>query len=138
LQIKNLGSGTAPKHGAGTFVLSDSNGYLDCKTKSTKNPLIMKKTLLCILLSAPLVTFAQQSGTISGVITYFFNDNFGDRPDVGAKVYVFKEKVVPPGVFEYSTLDTFRVVNNYRELESLDKEMSEQEKESIKKYGHRN
>jgi hypothetical protein len=98
----------------------------------------MKRTLLCVLLSAPVFAFGQQSGTISGVITYFFNDNFGDRPDVGAKVYVFKEKVVPPGVFEYSTLDTFRVVNNYRELESLDKEMSEQEKESIKKYGHRN
>lgn len=98
----------------------------------------MKKFLLLIFLSSPLLTFGQ-SGIISGVITYFFNDNFGNRPDVAATVYVFKEKIIPPGGYEYSTLDTFRVVNSYRELERIykivDQEMSEEQRQTMKKYG---
>lgn len=97
----------------------------------------MRKLLFCVLLSTPLLSFGQ-SGTISGVITYFFND-FVDRPDVGSRVFVFEEKIIPPGVYEYSTLDTFRVVNSYRELQQIYKiisqEMSEREKEPMKTCG---
>ncbi len=31
-----------------------------------------------------------QKATIKGVITYFFNKNYGDKPDVGAKIYIRK------------------------------------------------
>ena len=97
----------------------------------------MKRLFFCILLSVPLLSFGQ-SGTISGVITYFVND-FVNRPDVGARVFVFKEKIVPPGVHEYCTLDTFRIVSSYRELQQIYKivnqQMSDQEKEPMKKCG---
>ena len=97
----------------------------------------MKRLLFCIFLSVPSISLAQ-SGTISGVITYFLND-FKGRPDVGARVYVFHEKIVAPGVYEYSTLDTFKVVNSHRELEKIYKivnqEMTGEEKEPTKKYG---
>jgi hypothetical protein len=29
---------------------------------------------------------------LTGVVTYYFNENFGDRPDVGAEVYILSEK----------------------------------------------
>jgi hypothetical protein len=29
-----------------------------------------------------------EDATISGVITYFFNNNYGDKPDVGATIYI--------------------------------------------------
>ncbi len=31
-----------------------------------------------------------QKANLKGVITYFFNNNFGDKPDVGAKIYIRK------------------------------------------------
>jgi hypothetical protein len=31
-----------------------------------------------------------QKATIKGVVTYFFNNNYGDKPDVGAKIYIRK------------------------------------------------
>src|SRR3989304_1308510 len=30
---------------------------------------------------------AFKNGTLKGIVTYLFNDNFGDKPDVGSKVY---------------------------------------------------
>jgi len=35
---------------------------------------------------------SQQHEEINGVVTYFFNDNFGYLPDVGSEVYVLPEK----------------------------------------------
>jgi hypothetical protein len=29
-------------------------------------------------------------GKLSGVITYYFNDNYGDKPDVGAEIYIIE------------------------------------------------
>ncbi len=45
------------------------------------------KFLLFLLLLAPTLLYAQTS-TVKGVVTYFFNDNQGDKPDIGAKVYL--------------------------------------------------
>ena len=47
------------------------------------------KLLLCLLL-APFFSLAQQkpSATIKGVVTYFFNTSQGDKPDIGAKVFI--------------------------------------------------
>ncbi len=33
-----------------------------------------------------------EKGTLKGVITYYFNDNIGDKPDVGSQVYVMRIK----------------------------------------------
>lgn len=35
---------------------------------------------------------ALEKGTLKGVITYYFNKNYGDKPDVGSKVYVMRIK----------------------------------------------
>jgi hypothetical protein len=34
---------------------------------------------------------ASGTGTVKGVFTYYFNANYGSRPDVGAKVWIVKE-----------------------------------------------
>jgi len=35
----------------------------------------------------------QQQGRIKGVVTYYFNANYGDKPDVGSVVLLFADKV---------------------------------------------
>jgi hypothetical protein len=51
----------------------------------------MKKLLLIVSVLMPFLTFAQnEKGELRGVITYFFNDNYGNKPDVGAKVIIQK------------------------------------------------
>jgi len=53
-----------------------------------------------------------QNGRVSGVITYFFNDNFGSKPDVGADVYIVESNKVPD--FNYATVDSFYNSNIHR------------------------
>lgn len=48
----------------------------------------MKKQFILIALSLILFSCKQDPGEIRGVVTYFFNDNFGQKPDVGATIYV--------------------------------------------------
>lgn len=52
----------------------------------------MKKQLLflALLILTTKISFAQ-TGTIKGVITYYFNQNYGFKPDVGAKISVLSE-----------------------------------------------
>ena len=38
---------------------------------------------------------AERKGELSGVVSYFFNKNYGYKPDVGAKIYVFLEDSYP-------------------------------------------
>lgn len=38
---------------------------------------------------APVV---HQQGVLTGVVTYFFNRNYGDKPDVGSEVFIVPEK----------------------------------------------
>lgn len=53
-------------------------------------------------------------GKIAGVVTYYFNENYGDKPDVGAKVLVIDALKVPD--FKYSTVDSFMYANTYKNL----------------------
>jgi len=48
------------------------------------------KKLLFYLLFTPLFSLAQEksSATIKGVVTYYFNSYQGDKPDLGAKIYI--------------------------------------------------
>lgn len=41
------------------------------------------------------VAKATAPGKIYGVITYFFNSNYGDKPDVGAKIYIVDSSKAP-------------------------------------------
>lgn len=53
-------------------------------------------------------------GKISGVVTFFYNKNYGDKPDVGAEVYVADSIKIPD--LMYSTIDTFHYGNFYRNI----------------------
>ena len=47
----------------------------------------MKK--LGLVLGLALVSLVMNAQSeISGTVTYYFNDNYGDKPDVGAKVFL--------------------------------------------------
>jgi hypothetical protein len=55
-------------------------------------------------------------GNLSGVVTYFFNDNYGDKPDVGAKVFVYKttkEKSKKELFHKYSDAYRYRLMLSY-------------------------
>ncbi len=45
----------------------------------------------------------QEPSEVTGVITYYFNKNFGDKPDIGAKVYLINEKKK----VDHSSIDSF-------------------------------
>ena len=47
--------------------------------------------LLATLLNPPpMAPPTPKTGAVHGVVTYFFNDNYGAKPDVGAKVWLLK------------------------------------------------
>jgi hypothetical protein len=69
-------------------------------------------------------TGQNQNGKISGVITYFFNDNLGYKPDVGAEVLVISSAKISN--FNYSIIDSFLnpemySITNKTVLSELDK-----------------
>jgi hypothetical protein len=55
-----------------------------------------------------------QEGKIFGVVTYFFNDNYGYKPDVGAGIYVIDSIKSP--YFKPKTIDSIQIGSNYRYL----------------------
>lgn len=42
----------------------------------------------------PQVSNSNQKANLKGVITYYFNKNYGDKPDVGAKIYLKKTDTI--------------------------------------------
>jgi hypothetical protein len=48
----------------------------------------MRKTLIILTLTISALSCKKPDGKTSGVVTYYFNKNFGDKPDVGAKIYI--------------------------------------------------
>lgn len=51
-------------------------------------------------------------GGISGVITYYFNKNYGDKPDVGAKIYIADSLKVTD--FNIEVVDSFHYASFYK------------------------
>lgn len=47
----------------------------------------MKKYILLLLFSILLMYCGTRTVKVSGVVTYFFNENFGQKPDLGATIY---------------------------------------------------
>jgi len=51
----------------------------------------MKKILLISMIALMAVSCKQEPGTVTGVVSFFFNKYQGYKPDIGAKVYVTLE-----------------------------------------------
>jgi len=51
-------------------------------------------------ISLESVDSVQQKGTIHGVVTYYFNRNYGDKPDVGASIWLVPHQQWPKGIYE--------------------------------------
>lgn len=48
----------------------------------------MKKILLISVIALIALSCKKEPGTVTGVVTYFFNDYQGYKPDLGAKIYL--------------------------------------------------
>lgn len=60
---------------------------------------------LLVILATPAAsaqTPPEEGGSIGGVVTYYFNDNFGQKPDTGAKVAL----IAPPDGFSIPDTQT--------------------------------
>jgi hypothetical protein len=82
----------------------------------------MKRTLFILAaLLLPVLSFTQ-TATVSGVVTYFFNKYQGDKPDLGAKVYLVDSTKAP--FFNQASIDSFMNARRYRimQLEYLNME----------------
>ena len=64
--------------------------------------------------TSSITQISEQEGKITGVVTYFFNDNYGDKPDIGAKVLIIEISKVND--FNFLTVDSFHYANSYRNL----------------------
>lgn len=51
----------------------------------------MKKTLLITMIAIFAISCKQEPGTVTGVVTFFFNEYQGYKPDIGAEVYLTSE-----------------------------------------------
>jgi hypothetical protein len=83
---------------------------------------------------------SKQEGKIYGVITYFFNKNYGDKPDVGAKVFIVDSSKVSG--FDISLLDSFHYGNSYRQMylsyKSMKMDVPIEVMNQVKKYNVEN
>lgn len=84
-----------------------------------------------------LVAVQEPEGKIAGVVTYYFNDNYGDKPDVGAKVLIINSLKVPD--FHFATVDNFLKAKTYKLLYdsyvTMGQTPNNSIKENVKAYG---
>lgn len=71
----------------------------------------MRKFIVVIATILPVLliqshAFAQR-GTLSGVITYYFNQYQGDKPDIGAQVYIISDSSITQS--DLLTIDSFKM-----------------------------
>lgn len=59
----------------------------------------MKTLLMFVLAGTLLLSCKKEPGKVSGVITYYFNENFGNKPDVGSKIYFLSANDVDTNQF---------------------------------------
>lgn len=75
----------------------------------------MKKLLfLCLLSStawAQKATVPTTRYELRGVVTYFFNANYGYKPDVGATAYIIKNGLLPPDSLDTGAPEAYRSAN---------------------------
>lgn len=110
-------------------------------TCRTRNPLTLKlnkhindflKKWIFILFFIPFISKAQ-TANINGVITYYFNEYQGDKPDIGSKVYIAKADDSKSLLF-YNSVDSFFVIHALTYLQK-DKEVQwQKELKMVNKY----
>ena len=88
-------------------------------------------SIILIFLSFSSASFSQTS-KITGVVTYFFNKYQGDKPDIGAEVYVLDSVET---AFDYQMYKRFHSANFNRSLLSSYLKMKEENDAVIAKYG---
>lgn len=91
----------------------------------------MKKLITLILLLVCLGSYSQETG-ITGVVTYFFNDYQGDKPDIGAKIYVLDS--IKHTDFNYKLISDFLTAKTYISLSNFSLQSLERNEEYVKKY----
>jgi hypothetical protein len=67
------------------------------------------KFIILNLIIGFTITSCKRQSKITGVVTYFFNENFGQKPDVGAEIY-FLEKG-EQDLFDFTTPWTFSKIS---------------------------
>ena len=61
-----------------------------------------------------------KKGVLSGVVTYFFNKNFGYKPDIGSEVLIVPKSAYID--FDFSVIEKFQNVRSLYALEEVEKE----------------
>lgn len=89
------------------------------------------KLLIALYVCLPFSIHAQSTSTISGAVSYFFNDNSGNKPDIGANVYILK---FPGNLPLYDTLDRYKEVKEFRQLIKSAAEWAEKCTQLAKRY----
>ena len=91
----------------------------------------MKALLFALLLLPALPALAQKKSPaaapivryeLRGVVTYFFNSNFGNRPDAGAKAFIIKESLLKAKEPEITALETYLANHDYVEHQGHESE----------------
>lgn len=91
----------------------------------------MKNLLLFILLGLAVPTIAQKAPAptrheLRGVVTYFFNDNYGYKPDVGAKAYIISEKAAKAEGIDVTSLEKYLANSWALDVTNLDPKSPEE------------
>jgi hypothetical protein len=75
-------------------------------------------------------------GSVSGVVTYFFNKNYGDKPDVGAQIFIVDIMKTPD--FDLEKVNSFYYASFYKsiylEYKSMGVAVPNDIMEKVKKY----
>lgn len=93
-----------------------------------KNILFILVTLLIIGLSNKIIAQSK----IKGTLTYYFNKYQGDKPDIGAKIYVIDTSKVQD--FDYKIYYKFNTARTYRHIYNNDLYLYTLSEASAKKY----
>lgn len=91
---------------------------------------IFKST--CIIAAAFFCTTAgfSQTATVKGVVTYYFNQYQGDKPDIGAKVYA----VDSASYFQnYKVIDSFQLASSFKSILNSNLSIAESYKTLMKR-----
>jgi hypothetical protein len=92
------------------------------------------KTLFIALFALISISGFSQEGTINGVVTYFFNKYQGDKPDLGAEVYIIDSL---QSSFDYVLYDKFYQAKSYQSLLSGSILLKEQNDAMLAQYGNK-
>lgn len=100
----------------------------------------MKKLLfLATVVILALAKTSSAQSKIEGVVTYFFNNNFGSKPDIGAEVFVLRDSIAAAGKISIGLIDSFckgaKEWNYHTIHKSLKNQLGRREREKYENEG---